>query len=380
MADPVSFDLIEEHKENIQPIRSGRSARALVAKLTPLGANPNAVRTEHYARQQEFEEELRTSADLDDPLEVWVRYVNWTVETFTSGHSTESGLLPLLERATKEFLHDAQYKNDPRYLKLWVQYAQDFSDAPREVYAYLARNDIGQRLALFYEEYAALLESMGRRNQAAEIYQTGIESGATPTRRLQRKYDEFLKRLEANPINSDEPSSPALPTVRPALAARPFGGPSGGGGLGLGGGLGGEQQQQQPAAANPPKPKMKMAIFSDADKPASDKVLPERPTGGWDNIGTLAQRKKENTVEPAPWAGQIMKSQTKKPEGEKLTVFRDGGVSLLSSPFGQFSFLILFRVELIPPPYYFGLASVFVFPFFIAATVKAYWTEGTHCC
>lgn len=329
MADPISFDLIEGHKENIQPIRSGRSARALVAKLTPLAANPNAVRSEHYARQSEFEEELKTATDLDDPLEVWVRYVYWTVETFTSGHSTESGLLPLLERATKEFLHDAQYKSDPRYLKLWVQYAQDFSDAPREVYAYLARNDIGQRLALFYEEYAALLESMGRRNQAAEIYQSGIENGATPTRRLQRKYDEFLKRVEANPIDPSEPSSPALPTVRPALAAKPFGGSAAGAGLGLGGGLGGasEQQQQQPQPASAKPPKMKMAIFSDADKPASDKVLPDRPSGGWDNIGTLAQRKKENTVEPAPWAGQIMKSQTKKPEGDRLMVFRDGGVS-----------------------------------------------------
>jgi hypothetical protein len=39
--DSVNFDLIEGHKENIQPIRTGRSARALAEKLTPLSQNPH---------------------------------------------------------------------------------------------------------------------------------------------------------------------------------------------------------------------------------------------------------------------------------------------------------------------------------------------------
>ncbi|KAF8250737.1 hypothetical protein K440DRAFT_597071 [Wilcoxina mikolae CBS 423.85] len=318
----TNFDLIEGHKENIQPIRSGRSARALAASLSPLSANPHAVRSEHAARQCEFEEELKTASELDDPLEVWLRYINWTMETFPSGHSSESGLLPLLERATKEFLHDSQYKNDPRYLKLWVQFAQNFSDAPREVYAYLTRNDIGQRLALFYEEYAALLETLGRKNQAAEIYQSGIENNANPIKRLQRKYDEFLQRMEANPPAADEPSSPALPTVRPALAAKPFGGSAISGGLG---GASEPRRQPQPESTKPAK--QKMAIFSDADRPAGEKVLPERATGGWENIGSLQHRKKENAHEPKPWTGEILKQQGKAPETDRLMVFRDAGSS-----------------------------------------------------
>ncbi|KAI5846813.1 Mad3/BUB1 homology region 1-domain-containing protein [Tricharina praecox] len=317
-APTTNFDLIEGHKENIQPIRSGRSARALAASLSPLTSKPHAMRSEHRARQDEFEEELTTAAELDDPLEVWLRYINWTVETFTSGHSADSGLLQLLERATKEFIHDNQYKNDPRYLKLWVQYAQDYSDTPREVYAYLARNEVGQRLALFYEEYAALLESLGRRNQADEIYQMGIDANANPIKRLQRKYDEFLQRMAANPPNDDEPSSPALPTVRPALAAKQLGG------LVASGGLGGTPDPQVPpqSAANKPA-KMKMAIFSDADAPSAEKSTPARATGGWDNIGTLHHRKKENEIEAKPWAGETLKSHGKAPTTDKLTVFRD---------------------------------------------------------
>jgi len=336
-APTTNFDLIEGHKENIQPIRSGRSARALAASLSPLTSKPHAMRSEHRARQDEFEEELLTASEMDDPLEVWLRYIKWTVETFPSGHSADSGLLPLVERATKEFIHDDQYKNDPRYLKLWVQYAQDYSDAPREVYAYLARNGVGQRLAMFYEEYAALLETLGRRSQADEIYQMGIDANANPIKRLQRKYDEFLQRMAANPPNDDEPSSPALPAVRPALAAKPLGGLVASGGLG---GTPDPQAQPQPVANK--LVKMKMTIFSDADAPPSDKSALARATGGWDNIGSIHHRKKENEMEAKPWAGETLKSHGKAPTTEKLMVFRDT-VSFLSAllplyPTGPFSF------------------------------------------
>ncbi|KAG0643780.1 Mad3/BUB1 homology region 1-domain-containing protein [Tuber brumale] len=320
--DTTSFDQIELHKENIQPLASGRSARALVASLSSR-SNPVFARAEHAAKQAEFEEELRASLDLDDPLEVWVRYVNWTQETFPSGHSTDSGLLQLLERATQTFIHEQHYKNDPRYLRLWIQYIQSFSDAPREAFAYLARHDIGQRLALFYEEYAALLEKMGRKRQAGEIYQTGMENNARPTDRLLRKFEEYMQRLEHDPPADDEPSSPALPAVRPALAAKPFGGGLGSGGLG-----GSPTTQQQPQAPQPKlkQAKQKMAIFSDADATTTSKApnTIEKPTSGWENIGTLEQRKKENTIEARPWAGEVLKQEgVKTKSAEKMMIFRD---------------------------------------------------------
>ncbi|KAL7271844.1 protein kinase [Rhizina undulata] len=324
-APTTSFDEIEGHKENIQPLASGRSARALAARLSPLSSsgNPTALRGEHAVKQAEFEKELQSASELDDPLEVWVRYVNWTIETFPSGHSAESGLIRLLERATKEFVHEPNYKNDPRYLKLWVHYAQHFSDAPRETFAYLARHDIGQRLALFYEEYAALLETMGRKNQADEIYQLGLDTNARPAERLLRKYEEFRKRLEHDPPRDDEPSSPALPVVRPALAVKPFGGAATGP-------LGEESEQQPNAPAPAKKPaRQKMAIFSDADNPTGKSSPPLKTTGGWESIGTLDERKKENVHAPRPWAGEILKQEGRgggSAVGKgKLTVFRDGG-------------------------------------------------------
>lgn len=323
MADlgAIDFSLIEPHKENILPLSTGRSARALV---TALSGTPD----EHQSERESFENELLTAADLDDPLDVWTRYVNWTLNTYPSGNSGQSQLLPLLERATRTFLHDSHYKNDPRYVKFWVLYIQRFSDAPREHFTYLARNDIGQRLALFYEEFAAYLESVGRRAQAKEVYQMGVENGARPRERLVRKFEEFIHRCEANPIREDEPRSPALPAVRPALAAKalPFGGGAEGGFP--------DPQAQVPTAAAGPKPKReKMAIFSDTDNGAPSAPVLGPGTNGWDNIGTLEHRRKENIMEPVPWAGQTMKQTSsggKALGGEKLAIFRDVFVPILT--------------------------------------------------
>lgn len=330
MADPISFDLIEPHKENILPLSHGRSARALAASLNPpnsTGSTPQSTRDAHASTRAAYESELLTSYELDDPLEVWVRYVTWTIETYPSGHTSSSGLLPLLERATKAFIHEPHYKNDPRYLKFWIYYIQQFSDAPREHFAYLARNDIGQRLALFFEEFAGLLETQGRWKQAREIYQLGIENNARPVERLLRKYDEFVRRMEVAERRVDEPSSPALPPVRPALAAKtlPFSEGSGGAG-----GFPDPQAQahaQATAGGGRQIKREKMAIFADQDGSGQSAAAALGPgTGGWDSIGTLEHRRKENIMEPRPWAGEVMKQAGgggRAVGGEKLSIFRD---------------------------------------------------------
>ena len=65
-----------------------------------------------------------------------------------------------------------------------------------------------------------------------------------------------------------------------------------------------------------------MAIFSDSDDTSS---RPNSGSGakGWDNIGTLADRKKENTVEAKPWAGEKLKGGKTNGGMQKLMVFKD---------------------------------------------------------
>ncbi|KAK4692560.1 hypothetical protein P7C71_g4673, partial [Lecanoromycetidae sp. Uapishka_2] len=222
----INFDIIESHKENIQSLPGGRSAKALASTFAPTskrpsGPTPGDTRNLNDAIREEYELELIAIGDSDDPLDIYDRYVRWTFSAYPSAQATtESQLRPLLERATKAFQSATHYKNDPRYLKLWLNYIRFFSDAPRETFAYLARHNIGEGLALFYEEFAAWLEGAGRWNQADEVYKLGIEREARPAERLVRKFGEFQHRYESRAQNGDEPSSPALPTVRPALVTK----------------------------------------------------------------------------------------------------------------------------------------------------------------
>lgn len=315
--DLIDFNVIESHKENIQALPSGRSAKALAQLYSPplLGANPSPAATnpEHIKKCAEFETELANIDEADDPLDVYDRYVKWTLDAYPSNQATpQSQLLPLLERATKAFQSSSHYKNDPRYLKLWLHYIRLFSDAPREAFVFLARHNIGEGLALYYEEFAAWLENAGRWTQAEEIYKMGLENEARPAERLMRKFGEFERRKDAQPQDAAEPSSPALPAVRPALAAKmdPFASESP------------ASAPVQASGSGSKKPKgSKMAIFSDGDAPSR----PNSGSGsrGWDDIGLLADRKKENSVTAKPWAGEKLGGGKTNRGMEKMMVFKD---------------------------------------------------------
>ncbi|KAK1084601.1 protein kinase, partial [Friedmanniomyces endolithicus] len=153
--DLIDFEVIESHKENIVALPGGRSAKALAQLYSPplLGANPSpaSVQDAHAKGRAPYEKELASIDEADDPLEVYDRYVRWTLDTYPTPQTRQTQLLPLLERATKSLQSSSHYKNDPRYLKLWLHYIRLLSDAPRETFVYLARHGIGEGLALYYE-------------------------------------------------------------------------------------------------------------------------------------------------------------------------------------------------------------------------------------
>lgn len=321
--DLIDFKIIESQKENIQSLPGGRSARGLANLFSPSPLHalstptPSDTTNLNNAIRQEYEAELLNISESDDPLDIYDRYVRWTLDAYPSAQATPaSQLLPLLERATKTFLNSSQYKNDPRYLKLWLSYIRFFSDTPRETFAFLARHNIGESLALFYEEFAAWLESAGRWIQAEEVYTLGIDREARPTARLLRKYNEFQVRSSQRSQDTDGPSSPALPSVRPVLGVKvdPF-------------------AAAAPRDPQAPRPntgvggstttksgRQKLAIFSDGDEAAP--ALSGEGTKGWESIGSLADRKKENVMEAKPWVGETLKAGGKK-SSTKMPIFKD---------------------------------------------------------
>ena len=326
----INFDLIETHKENIQSLPGGRSAKALALTLSPgplvsKSTGPTSDTQDiNESIRQEFETELLSIAEADDPLDVYDRYVKWTLSAYPSAQATpQSQLLPLLERATKAFLSSAHYKNDPRYMKIWLHYIRLFADTPRETFAFLARHHIGDGLALFYEEFASWLETQGRWTQAEEVYRLGIDREARPTERLARKLREFQQRQASRPQSNDEPSSPALPTARPALATKvdPFASSQVGTTDPQAAAAAASQTRNRPGSSSAGK---KLEIFSDEGATSPNPALSAAETSkGWESIGSLAHRKKENVMEPKPWAGETMKAGKKASTAPKMAVFKD---------------------------------------------------------
>lgn len=324
----INFDVIEGQKENIQSLPGGRSAKKLHALYSPTALQglstptPPSAKNVNDCIRAEYEAEVQNISESDDPLDVYDRYVRWTLDAYPSAQATpQSQLHTLLERATKAFIGSPQYKNDPRYLKLWLHYIQFFADSPRETYMFLSRHGIGEGLALFYEEYAAWLESAGRWAQSEEVYKLGIEREARPVQRLLRKFKEFEERQAQTPEAADVPSSPALPSIRPALAAKvdPF--------AAAAAAARADPQATRPTgtAGGSSKPaKSKLSIFSDTEAKPSALSSREEGSKGWETIGSLADRKKENTMEARPWVGETLKAGGKKPVATaRMAVFRD---------------------------------------------------------
>ncbi|KAI9708295.1 MAG: hypothetical protein M1820_003999 [Bogoriella megaspora] len=323
--DLISFDIIEDHKENIQSLPSGRSAKALASTLTPLSARPtppiSASQSPNDTTRAAYESELLSLNDSDDPLDIYDRYIKWTLDAYPAAQDTpQSQLLPLLERATKAFLGQQHYKNDPRYLKIWLLYIRLFPEEPRETFAFLARNGIGEGLALYYEDFAAWLEGAGRWQQAAEVFHLGMQRGARPGERLVRKFGEFERRREAKE-SEEGPGSPALPVTRRALEEKvdPFVR-----------GLVQEEENNDPQARDRREPMVvmgkksvrpKIEVFKDEGEPERSE-LREGP-GGWESIEGLKERKKENIMEAKPWVGETMKGGKRNFGVSKMMIYKD---------------------------------------------------------
>jgi Mad3/BUB1 homology region 1 len=158
----VDCDVLEAAKENVQPLASGRRVTALSTILS----TPHAKRE---AKLSATRNRLRINVEVamddedGDPLDAYYRLVHWTIENYPQGPSAESGIIELLEEATRVLKNDRNglWRGELKYLKLWLLYAS-FVEKPVIIYKFLIANEIGTNHALLYEEYAAVLERDGR--------------------------------------------------------------------------------------------------------------------------------------------------------------------------------------------------------------------------
>ncbi|KAK9053344.1 hypothetical protein SSX86_029977 [Deinandra increscens subsp. villosa] len=279
----------ELFKENVRPLKRGRDVKLLNHSLksnsdVQIRNSLTETRRKLIKAIDEYEGE--------DPLQPWLDCIKWVQDAFPPGGDC-SGLVVIFEKCVRTFWHDERYKNDLRYLKVWLEYAEDCDDA-EVVYSFLDTNKIGQTHSLFYISYANHLELKNKIKTANEIYECGISRNAQPIEKLKSAYRKYFARSMSRPKPSEEEVMEARQPVRSfgTILARGDGG-----------------NRTQEGSFDIARKRLKQ----EGGQGCSFKVFKE--TGGsslhgpesslklspWHTLGARAERNKENNAIPSKW-------------------------------------------------------------------------------
>ncbi|KAK9699999.1 hypothetical protein RND81_08G209900 [Saponaria officinalis] len=130
----------------------------------------------------------------DDPLLPWLRGIRKLRDTL-SPQLLQEKLPRFLQKCAQSFDSDRRYRNDLRYLRIWLQ-LMDYADDPKALLRNMETKKIGIKRALFYQAYALYYEKLKKFDGADQMYRLGVQNLAEPLDELQKSYDEFLQRLE----------------------------------------------------------------------------------------------------------------------------------------------------------------------------------------
>lgn len=100
-----------------------------------------------------------------------------------------------LQKCTQTFETDRRYRNDLRYLRVWLQ-LMDYVENPRALLKAMESNGIGTKHSLFYQAYALYYEKNKKFDEAEKMYYLGVQNLAEPLDELQKSYEQFLHRTQ----------------------------------------------------------------------------------------------------------------------------------------------------------------------------------------
>ncbi|DBA03655.1 TPA: hypothetical protein N0F65_006834 [Lagenidium giganteum] len=278
----------EHAKENVLPIRQGRNVHELNAALHAQDKMGGRMKVE--AEMKQIEERIRTYSG-EDPLGMWVQYVKW-LEAHLPEDTRKK--FAVLEKCTRELKDDVRYKNDVRYIRIWLRYA-DLVSNPKDIFKYLYQHKIGEHLALFYAGWAWVLENVSNYAQADKIYLKAIQKKAQPEELIHRKHQEFQSRMSRHWLRMEAERAQNAgredPDERQTLGAvdengepQPFM-------------IRQQQRLSKSTKCDPTKPVFK--IFEDAGMDEEVDFL--SGPSHWENLETHQQQNKENDVNPVQW-------------------------------------------------------------------------------
>ena len=155
---------------------------------------------------------LNELEELDDPLELFLEYINFINDLGISHF--ENKLKLLLERCINYIFVLDTYSNDPRFVKIWFFYLDLFVFDNNVIQyqdnlAFMFLNGIGQRLTMFYIEWANMFWNLKQFDKSLLILEYGIKQNSRPIKRLQEmlkdlhlKLSEMKMHITPFPMNS----------------------------------------------------------------------------------------------------------------------------------------------------------------------------------
>jgi len=199
----------ESKKENVEPLRSGRSAKSLSAALELTEENREKLKKE----REKFEEEILADNNKEDPLIVWCRYVSWSFKNFPTGGNVNS-TIELLSRVVKQFWNYDMYKNDRRYIQLCLLYQFYFGKVDSErsmlIFSQMRDKNIGTKCVDFYIAWAEALEKQDQLLEAKKMFDLAEENKAEPVdklKKMRKAFDMRSARSIFQKMNEGETSS-----------------------------------------------------------------------------------------------------------------------------------------------------------------------------
>ncbi|KAF8369552.1 hypothetical protein HHK36_032426 [Tetracentron sinense] len=109
-----------------------------------------------------------------DPLLPWLRGVRKMRESLPP-QILKAKLPRFLQKCAHTFDSDRRYRNDLRYIRVWIQ-LMDFVDDPRALLRTMEMNRIGIKRSLFYQAYALCFEKLKKFEEAEKMYHMGVKN------------------------------------------------------------------------------------------------------------------------------------------------------------------------------------------------------------
>jgi spindle assembly checkpoint component MAD3 len=144
----------ETCKENVLPVKAGRSVAHINSALnTSTSGGFLSQEKERQATMSTFDRQIdsflnrdEASRDNSELLNVFTSYFKYARTEYPS---SQDKALKVLERCTLLLKDDDAMRNDCRFVKLWIEYA-DMVPTPNDVFSFMNSNKIGSQMALFW--------------------------------------------------------------------------------------------------------------------------------------------------------------------------------------------------------------------------------------